>query len=66
MKSYTKGQQPLYLSDKTLAERYEVHRASIWRWVQAGKFPNPIKVVGSTRWKLADVEQWEAAQQGAK
>lgn len=55
-----------YLSDKALSERYAVHRATIWRWVSNKKFPSPIKINGSTRWKLADVETWEALQEVAQ
>ncbi|BAP13785.1 putative AlpA family transcriptional regulator [Alcanivorax sp. NBRC 101098] len=62
MKSYTKGQQPPFLSDKSVANRFEVHRATVWRWSQSGTFPAPVKINGSTRWKLSDIEAWEAKQ----
>lgn len=53
----------IYLSDKRIAERYEVSRATIWRWVQAGRLPKPVKLSpGCTRWKSSDVEAWEAKQ----
>ena len=55
--------QTRFLSDKDLAERYSIHRVTPWRWVQAGKLPKPIKMNGSTRWKLADIEAWEAKQE---
>jgi prophage regulatory protein len=52
-----------YLSDKKLAERYDTHRATIWRWVREGKLPKPVKLTsGSTRWSIADLEQWEAGK----
>lgn len=52
-----------YLSDKTVATRYEVGRATVWRWVQESKFPAPVKLSpGCTRWKLSDIEEWEANQ----
>lgn len=63
MKHASKDQQTLFLSDKGLAARYSVHRATPWRWVQAGKLPAPIKINGSTRWKLSDIETWEASQE---
>lgn len=62
MKHSTKDQKTLFLSDNSLAARYEVHRATIWRWVSIGKFPAPVKIGGSTRWKLTDIEAWEARQ----
>lgn len=53
-----------YLSDRTLAKRFEVSRATVWRWVAAGLLPKPIKFNGSTRWKLSDIESWEEEQAG--
>jgi len=58
--------QALFLSDKDVAARYSVHRASIWRWVKTGNLPAPIKLNGSTRWKLSDIEAWEVKQEVAK
>lgn len=51
-----------YLSDIQLAARYGVHRSTPWRWVQADPtFPQPIKLSpGCTRWKLSEIEAWDA------
>lgn len=55
-----------YSSDKNLSERYGVSRTSIWRWVHTKGFPQPIRLTaGCTRWRLSDVEAWEA-EQGAR
>lgn len=55
-----------YLSDKTIAERYGVSRATVWRWVREGLFPSPLKIGRQcTRWKLSDLEAWESEQEGA-
>ena len=51
--------QPQYFSDKTLANRFEVSRATIWRWRAEAKLPNPVKINGSTRWRLSDIEAFE-------
>lgn len=49
-----------YLSVKSVAERYDVSRPTIWRWVSVGRFPAPIKLgENTTRWRLADLLQWE-------
>ncbi|MBT5268252.1 MAG: AlpA family phage regulatory protein [Candidatus Marinimicrobia bacterium] len=57
------NQSNVYQSDKQVAYRFVVSRATIWRWVKEGKFPKPVKLSpGCTRWKLSDVEQWEAAR----
>jgi prophage regulatory protein len=53
----------IYVSDAQIANRYEVSRNTIWRWVRNKTFPAPIKLSpGCTRFKLADVEAWEAAK----
>jgi predicted DNA-binding transcriptional regulator AlpA len=49
-----------YVSDKALAERYEVARQTIWRWVREGRLPAPVKLAdGSTRWWLPTVIEHE-------
>ncbi len=53
-----------HLSDKAVAIRFEISRATVWRWVKENKFPKPIKLSpGSTRWKLSDIEAWEAKRE---
>ena len=50
-----------YLSDKQCSNRYEVSRQTWWRWVRDGHAPKPVRLSpGCTRWKLADIEAWEA------
>lgn len=53
-----------FLSDRTLAQRQDVSRSTIWRWASLGLLPKPVKLNGSTRWKLSDIENWEAEQEG--
>lgn len=49
-----------YLSDRQVAERFSVSRVTVWRWVERGRFPSPVKLSpGCTRWRLSDVEMWE-------
>lgn len=49
-----------YLSDKLLAERFSISRATVWRWVSENKLPKPIKLAaGTTRWRLSDIEAFE-------
>ncbi len=53
-----------HLSDRAVAFRFEISRATVWRWVKENKFPKPIKLsAGSTRWKLSDIEAWEAKRE---
>ncbi|PTX54657.1 AlpA family transcriptional regulator [Litoreibacter ponti] len=53
-----------YLSDTQVAARYSVHRTTPWRWGKSDpSFPKPVSLTrGCTRWKLADLEAWEAAK----
>ena len=52
-----------YLSDKQVAARYGVHRATPWRWSKSDpSFPKPIQLGGVTRWRLSEIEAWEHDQ----
>jgi prophage regulatory protein len=59
---------PRYLTDRQLAEHYTVSRATIWRWVQQGRLPQPIQIsAGTTRFSAEAIEQRDRereAQQG--
>lgn len=51
---------PRYLSVNSVARRYGVSVATIWRWVALGKFPAPWKLAsGTSRWAIADLEAYE-------
>jgi predicted DNA-binding transcriptional regulator AlpA len=55
-----------FVSDKYLSIRYEVSRATWWRWVREGDAPKPYRFTSQcTRWKLSEVLDWEAEQEGA-
>lgn len=51
-----------YLTDREVAKRYGVSRATIWRWRNNDPhFPQPIVVSpGTTRWALSCLLEWEA------
>lgn len=53
-----------YLSDIQVAARYGVHRSTPWRWAKTDpSFPQAVTLTpGCTRWKLADLELWEATR----
>lgn len=56
----------IYLTDRQLAERFDVSRFTIWRWCREGDFPKPIRLSAAcTRWRLEDVEAWEAERVAA-
>jgi len=56
-----------YLSDRQLGARYSVHHLTPRRWLMTDPtFPKPIRLTpGCTRWKLSDIEAWEAAKASA-
>lgn len=55
--------ESIYVSDRDLAKRFKTSRGTIWRWPATRGFPAPVKLSpGCTRWKLCEVESWEAGQ----
>ena len=56
----------VYLSVVQVADRLGVSRDSIYRWKRLGDFPAAYKLsAGSSRWRLADIEMWEATLDAA-
>ncbi len=54
---------PAYLNDRQAAARYSVSRNTVWRWAKDGSFPKPTQLSPQcTRWRLTDLEAWEASQ----
>ncbi|WP_076464067.1 helix-turn-helix transcriptional regulator [Marinobacterium stanieri] len=50
----------ILLSEDQVAERYGIHRSTLWRWVQKGTFPKATRSrKGCNRWLLIDIEDWE-------
>ncbi|MEL6380230.1 MAG: helix-turn-helix domain-containing protein [Pseudomonadota bacterium] len=42
-----------YARDTELAQRYQISRSTVWRWVNQGLLPAPIKIAGSSRFDIA-------------
>lgn len=57
----------LYLTDKQVADRFGVSRPTVWRWVRSENgFPKPVTLsAGCSRWRLSDIEAWEATRPGS-
>lgn len=56
----TTANQSAYVNVKDASKRYDVSVPTIWRWVQEGKFPSPVKLASrTTRWRMSDLEAWE-------
>jgi predicted DNA-binding transcriptional regulator AlpA len=56
-----------YLPAGQVRARYGVSDMSLWRWLrnEALAFPAPIRIQNRRYWRLADLEQWEAARPNA-
>jgi predicted DNA-binding transcriptional regulator AlpA len=55
-----------YLDAAAMADRYNVHKQTIWRWNAEGRLPPSVKLgPGSTRWRLSALEAWERRAEGA-
>jgi len=53
--------RPTFLTVADVAERLTVSVPTIWRWAREGAIPSPVKIGGATRWKLSDLEAFEAS-----
>ena len=50
---------PTHVDVKEAASRFSVSVSTWWRWVAAGRAPQPIKLSpGCTRWAVSDLDAW--------
>lgn len=57
----TNATAPVFLPVTEVATRERVSVPTIWRWAREGRFPQPVKLGDNcTRWRLADLQAWEA------
>ena len=53
-----------FVSDRQVADRYGVSRATIWRWVRRGILPEPVSLSpGCTRWNVAQLDERDAKRE---
>ena len=45
----------ILLSDNAAAALLGISRATFWRRVKDGTFPQPVKIGGATRWRRAEL-----------
>jgi predicted DNA-binding transcriptional regulator AlpA len=50
--------EPLLIKADEVAHLVSISTRTLWRLVSAGQFPRPVQVGRSTRWRVADVEDW--------
>ena len=54
-------------SIKDVSKAFKMGERTVWRLVSAGKFPAPIRIGGSSRWRRQSLEQWlEGKEKGWK
>ena len=48
-----------YYLRQDLESLFQISRATIYRWVKEGSFPQPIHLgANMVRWKVSDIEAW--------
>lgn len=52
--------RPLLLSAGEVARMLGVSTRTLWRLQSGGRLPEPIRLGGSTRWRVSDIEHWVA------
>ena len=55
------NQGELLVSAEKLAQMLDISVRSLWRLRVGGKIPAPVRLGGSVRWRLSDIESWVAA-----
>lgn len=56
----------LLLSLPTLCQRIGLCRSNIYQQIQAGKFPEPVKIGRSSRWLASEIHAWVHTQACAR
>jgi predicted DNA-binding transcriptional regulator AlpA len=50
--------EPLLIKADEVAHLIAISTRTLWRLVSTGQFPRPVQFGRSTRWRVADVEEW--------
>jgi len=50
---------------KTVEEKTGLHRQTLWRYWQAGKFPKPRKIETQNCWLESDIDKWIDEKMGS-
>lgn len=48
----------LLVSAQMLAKRLQLSVRTLWRLRSAGKLPKPVRLGGSVRWRVTDINAW--------
>ena len=53
-----------YLKRQQLEAKFDISKATIYRWTKAGKFPAAIHLgANMVRWKSSEIEAWIAERE---
>jgi len=53
----------VFITTNGLAERWAINRATVYKWMDEGRIPQPIRIGGGdSRWRLDDIIAFENAQ----
>lgn len=56
---------PRYLSMRDLAEYLNLPVQTLWKWRKAGKLPQAVRFGRLIRYRLEDIQAWEASRPAA-
>ena len=55
-----------YLDIHGVMARYSIKRRTVWDWIARGILPAPVKfAVNVSRWRLVDLERYDAEREQA-
>lgn len=57
--------KPEFYTRADVQTKLGISEATIFRWLNKGTFPKPIKFVRKNVWRLATIEEWIAEQEQA-
>lgn len=49
---------PQMITVDDLADALGMSKRTVWRLLSCGRIPEPIRVGGSTRWRLDEIRRW--------
>ena len=52
---------PILLPAQAVARQLSVSLRTLWRLRSAGRLPPPIRIGGTVRWRVTDIDAWIAA-----
>ncbi len=52
------GLPQLLVTAAEAAAMLSMGKSTFWQNVKNGKLPQPVKIGGATRWRVADLHQW--------